>query len=53
MSLPQLRHYVHALMRTERATYGYGSVVYEAIRTGAVDVLCDRIERGSDLYESQ
>lgn len=52
MTLPQLRHYVHTLMRSERAGYGYGSVIYEALRAGVIEALCERLERGSDLYES-
>lgn len=51
MTLPQLRHYVHSLMRSERAGYGYGSILYESIKSGALDFLCDRIARDSDLYE--
>lgn len=52
MSLPQLRHYVHTLMRSERAGHGYGSVIYDALRAGVFDVFCERLEYGSDLYES-
>lgn len=52
MDLRQLRHYVHTLMRSERAGHGYGSVVYEALRAGALEAICERLERGSDLYET-
>lgn len=51
MTLPQLRHCVHSLMRSERAGYGYGSILYEAIKSGALEVLCERLARDSDLYE--
>lgn len=52
MSLPQIRHYVHTLLRSERGTYGYGSFIYDALRAGALDALCERLQSGSDLYES-
>lgn len=52
MALPEIRHYVHTLLRAERGTDGYGSVVYEALRAGTLEALCERIESGSDLYES-
>jgi hypothetical protein len=49
--LPRLRHYVHTLMRSERASYGYGSVIYEALRAGILEQLSERMDRGADLYE--
>lgn len=52
MSLPQIRHFVHTLMRSERAGHGYGSVIYGALRAGVFEALCERLEYGSDLYES-
>jgi hypothetical protein len=52
MSLPQIRHYIHTLLRAERGTDGYGSVVYEALRAGVLEALCERLQSGSDLYES-
>ncbi len=52
MTLPQLRHYVHTLMRLERAGFGYGSALYEAVRAGVLEVLCERLDSDSDLYES-
>lgn len=51
LTLPQLRHYMHTLMRSERAGYGYGSDIYEAMRAGVLEVVCERIERDADLYE--
>ncbi len=51
-TLPQLRHYIHTLMRSERAGHGYGSVIYDALRAGVFEVVCERLEYGSDLYES-
>lgn len=51
LHLPQLRHYMHTLMRSERAGFGYGSVLYEAVRSGALDVFCDRLERDANLYQ--
>jgi hypothetical protein len=50
-NLPWLRHYVHTLMRSERAGYGYGSVVFEALRAGVLEQLSERLDRGADLYE--
>lgn len=50
-NLPRLRHYVHTLMRSERAGYGYGSVVFEALRAGVLEQLSERLDRGADLYE--
>lgn len=52
MSLPQIRHYVHTLLRSERAGYGYGSVIYDALRAGVFETLCQRLRSGSDLYET-
>lgn len=52
MSLPQLRQYIHTLTRAERAGHGYGSVIHDALRAGVFEVLCERLEYGSDLYES-
>lgn len=52
MSLPQIRHYVHTLLRAERGTDGYGSFIYEALRAGVLEALCERLQSGSDLYES-
>jgi hypothetical protein len=50
MNLPQLRNYLHTIMRSERAGYGSGSVLYESIRAGALEFLCERLERDTDLY---
>lgn len=50
-TLPQLRHYMHTLMRSERAGNGYGSVLYEALCAGALEVFCARLDRDPDLYE--
>lgn len=52
MTFPQMRHYMHTLMRSERAGYGYGSVLYEALRVGALEILCERLERDPNLYET-
>lgn len=38
-------------MRSERAGYGYGSVVFEALRAGVLEQLSERLDRGADLYE--
>lgn len=51
MDLPHLRHYLHALMRSERAGYGGGSVLYDALCEGALEFLCGRLERDPDFYE--
>jgi hypothetical protein len=51
LDLSQLRHYMHTLMRSERAGFGYGSVLYEAVRSGALDAFSERLERDADLYE--
>lgn len=51
-NLLQLRHYVHTLMRSERASFGYGSVLYDALRAGVLDELVNRIARDTDLYEN-
>jgi hypothetical protein len=52
MSLPEIRHYVHTLLRAERGTDGYGSFIYKALRAGVLEALCERLQSGSDLYES-
>lgn len=52
MSLPRIRHFIHTLMRAERAGYGFGSVIFTALRSGVFEALCARLEGGTDLYES-
>lgn len=49
MDLKKLRHYVHMLLRAERANDGYGSVIWEAVRSGALEVLLRRLAHDSDL----
>lgn len=51
-SLPQLRHYIHTLLRAERASDGYGSHIYEAHRAGVFTALCELLEDCSALYEA-
>lgn len=49
--LKQLRHYVHTLIRSERASHGYGSLVWEAVLSGALERLLGRLANDSGLLE--
>jgi hypothetical protein len=49
--LKKLRHYVHTLMRAERANHGFGSSVWESMRTGALELLLHRLAHDGNLLE--
>ena len=49
--LKQLRHYAHTLMRVERANDGFGSAVWESMRSGALELLLRRLAHDGDLLE--
>ena len=50
-NLKQLRLYVHTLMRVERANDGFGSVVWDSMRSGALELLLRRLVHDGDLVE--
>ncbi len=51
MNLPRIRHYLHTLLRSERANWGGGSVIYSALRAGVLSALVQRIKDGEDLFQ--
>lgn len=51
MDLPRIRHYLHTLLRSERANWGCGSVIYSALRAGVLSALVQRIKDGEDLFQ--
>jgi hypothetical protein len=53
-SFPELRHYLHTLMRAERSNRmdGYFSPVLEAVHSGALGVVAGRLEGDESLYSN-
>ena len=51
VSLIKLRHYIHCVIRAERHSDGWGSMIYEAMRAGALNTVCERLAPDSSLYE--
>lgn len=51
-SFPELRQYVHFLLRSEKWADGYSSPILHAIRSGALQKVADRLESDDSLYES-
>jgi len=49
--LKRLRHYVHSMIRSERASHGYGSFIWESTRSGALERLLDRLSNDEGLRE--
>lgn len=50
-ALPQIRLYLHTLMRGEKWCDGGSSVVLEAFASGALQAVADRLENDENLYE--
>ncbi len=50
-SFPELRQYVHFLLRSEKWADGYSSPILHAIRSGALQKVADRLESDDSLYE--
>lgn len=48
-SLPQLRQYVHYLVRHERFAEGYASPIFEALIAGHLQQVADRLETDDSL----
>ncbi len=44
MPIDEVRRYVHTLYRCERHTWGWGSLVLSAIRSGALGVVASQLE---------
>jgi len=50
---PALRNLVHYIVRCERHSYGYGSVVFDTMVSGLLPLVARRLREDSRLYESQ
>lgn len=48
---PELRHYVHMLVRGERWSDRYSSPIFEAIASGALGLVARQLEENEALYE--
>jgi hypothetical protein len=48
-TLPQLRHWVHFLLRAEQHTRGHSSPVVDALRNGRLMAVADRLARDPTL----
>ena len=51
-SFPQLRQYVHYLVRHERWSNGYSSPILESLAQGHLQRVADRLERDDSLYSA-
>lgn len=51
MPFPELRQYVHYLQRSEKWADCYASPVYHAIRSGALQIVAERLLSDDSLYE--
>lgn len=49
-NFPEIRMYIHTLLRAERWADGYSSPICEAISSGALAMVAERIGRDSELY---
>ncbi len=49
--LKRLRLYVHTMIRSERASHGHGSLVWESTRSGALERLLDKLANDEGLRE--
>lgn len=47
----RLRHWIHTLLRAERWADGYSSPVREAIASGALEIVVDRLENDESLKQ--
>lgn len=52
-SFRTLRHWIHMLLRAERWNHPYASVVGEAIETGALALVAERLENDQSLREPE
>lgn len=50
---PKFRHYIHTLLRDERWSDGYSSPILEAVKSGALTIVADRLERDQSLREPE
>jgi hypothetical protein len=51
-TFPELRQYVHYLLRHERWSDGYSSPILEALAQGHLQRVAERLERDDSLYAS-
>lgn len=49
-TFPQLRQYVHYLVRHERWADGYSSPIFDALASGCLQRVADRLEHDDSLY---
>lgn len=52
-SFSKLRHYVHTLLRAERWADGYSSPIREAIVSGALELVADRLANDDSLKQQE
>ncbi|MDV7210774.1 hypothetical protein [Azotobacter beijerinckii] len=52
-SFNRLRHWTHTLLRSERWNYGYSSPVMEALDSGSLELLIQRLETDNHLIEPE
>ena len=51
VDLSRLRHYVHVLLRSERWADGWGSPVLDAVLSGALGLVAQRLEKDGRLRD--
>ena len=51
IDFPTVRHLIHYILRAERHSFGYGSEIYTAMRSGLLPALADRLRRDSRFYQ--
>jgi hypothetical protein len=47
----KIRHYIHTIQRAEKWNSQYNTALYDAIRSGALSIVADRLESDMTLYE--
>jgi hypothetical protein len=51
LTFNKIRHYIHTIQRAEKWNSQYSTVLYDAIRSGALSIVADRLESDMTLYE--
>lgn len=49
LDLKELRHFVHTMMRSERSNFGFGSAIWESMRSGTLELLMGRLAHDPGL----
>lgn len=51
LTFNKIRHYIHTIQRSDKWNSQYNTALYDAIRSGALSIVADRLESDMTLYE--